>query len=97
LKKEDIQENIKHQKNGSAPHCPHSVEDERHFLLHCALYSTLREKRLKGMEKINKDCFSLREDDELFLLLMNSQKILAAAIAKYVYDCFAKRSQAITY
>jgi len=79
------------------PHCPHSVEDERHFLLYCALYSTLREKLLKDMEKINKECFSLLDDDELFLLLMNPPQILAATIAKYIYDCFAKRSQAITY
>jgi len=77
-----LRPSIKHQKHKGATKC------RRWEVLPSSLHIIFNFEG-KLLKDINKDYFSLLDDDELFLLLMNPPKIIAAAIAKYVYHCFA--------
>ena len=69
-------------------HCTNVIEDEKHFLTKCPLYSKLRNDFIR-QNNLN----DFIAEDHLFLKLINPPSKLQTQAAKYIYDCFALRSQ----
>ena len=68
------------------PFCPDKVEDEKHFLMDCKSYFTLRNELLyKTRNKVPYHC-----DTQKFITLMNNNDILRIT-AEYIHNAFKLR------
>ena len=67
-----------------------SVEDEKHFLLHCGLYNNIRENVFQDI--LHTDIFiNLNSDEKLTYLLQTYPR----KIAKYLVQAYVKRRNVI--
>ncbi|KXJ12007.1 hypothetical protein AC249_AIPGENE11481 [Exaiptasia diaphana] len=62
-------------------HCKDAVEDEKHFLIKCPLYSKIRDKFIK-----QNNIHDFIAEEEFFLKLIDPPKRLQTQAAKYIYD-----------
>ena len=65
------------------------VEDERHFLLHCGLYTLARQGLIEKLP--NPASFSILPDISKMQVLLNDPDIIKST-AQYIIDSFDKRS-----
>ena len=70
--------------------CQEQVEDEKHFLLKCPLYATVRQELFNSTEFRNIDRNKLSED-QLFMMLINPPSSTQCLVSKYIYNCFTIR------
>ena len=78
------------------PFCQSKTEDEKHFLLYCVLYETLRESLFKKLNENIKEAIEQQSTETKFRLLTDPPAKLAATISKYIYNCFEKREEALS-
>ena len=66
------------------------IEDEKHFLIICPKYNTLRDKLL---DVVNKECLVFKDmsSDNQFIYLLNSSGKVCQAVAKYCFDAMELR------
>jgi len=77
-----------------------TTEDERHFLLHCPRYNTLRNNLFNSILNVSGDKwdFKNRASQEVFILLMEGtgdqyEKIIFRIFHRYLVKCFKIRIQ----
>ena len=73
--------------------CTNSVEDEKHFLLNCKIFSSLRESLFDSIELLT-DSFSELDDDNklIFLLNYNNGDVrICRLVCNFISDCFDLR------
>ena len=68
-----------------------AVEDEKHFIFNCNLYSSLLQTFSADVEKSCKNFSSLSQDDQLIWLMTNESDNIIVLFAKYMFDCFNLR------
>ena len=78
------------------PFCQSKTEDEKHFLLYCVLYDTLRESLFKKLNENIKEAIEQQSTETKFRLLIDHPAKLAATISKYIYNCLEKREEALS-
>ena len=78
------------------PFCQSKTEDEKHFLLYCVLFDTLRESLFKKLNENIKEAIEQQSKETKFRLLIDPSAKLAATISKYIYNCFEKREEALS-
>jgi len=70
-------------------HCPDTIEDETHVLLHCSLYETIRFDLLQKAEELDAHFVTLSDTDKVGFLLSNSD--IAYYSAKTCFNILNKR------
>ena len=69
-----------------------AVEDEKHFIFNCKLYSSLRQTFFADAKKKScKNFSSLSPDDQLIRLMTNESDNIILSFSKYIFDCFNLR------
>ena len=68
-----------------------SVEDEKHLLFNCSLYTSLRQIIYAEVQKSCKHFSSLSQEAQLIWLMTNESDDIILLFSKYIYDCFLHR------
>ena len=68
-----------------------AVEDEKHFIFNCKLYSSLRQTYFADVKKSCKNFSCLSQDDQLIWLMTNESDNIIVSFSKYIFDCFNLR------
>lgn len=69
--------------------CPHTIENEKHFLLHCTKYCQLRTSFVNDISIIFPGFPSLNDDDQFNFIMSyyNGDMVLCDLVMKYVSAC----------
>jgi len=70
------------------------VEDEKHFVTECALYSNLRMDLYKNLESNN--FLNLSSENKFIWILTNEDKTICKLVGKFLTDCFSKRKERLS-
>ena len=65
-----------------------SIEDEKHFLLHCSKFDVLRNSLFRNITVIVPSFLSLTDESKFQLLItcMNGDNDICHIVSKYIYD-----------
>ena len=72
------------------------MEDEKHFLLKCPLFSPKRKELINKINKITKKKLEFLSEEEQFHVLINPNEKIQKTIARYIYECFEERKEILT-
>ena len=67
------------------------IEDEKHVLLHCPRYESLRKELYNSINELCPNFKKLRDDDE-FNYLLNSDGPIVKVVARFFYMAFLTHS-----
>ena len=78
------------------PLCDHGMEDEKHFLLKCPLFSPKRKELINKINKITNKKLEFLSEEEQFHVLINPNEKIQKTIGRYIYECFEERKEILT-
>ena len=67
------------------------VEDERHLIVSCNKYSSLRQSYFTETQKICKNVSTLTQDAQFVWLMYNESEDVIILFSNYINDCFKFR------
>ena len=70
----------------------HAIEDEKHFVIKCPLYNTLRSNLFDELITIFPIFGSYDHNEKFIWLFSNLDPRVINLFARYISDCFKKRS-----
>ena len=76
--------------------CKNELEDEKHFILKCPLYVEERSLLFQACRKNSIHFDSLNEEQKFIFILTNENFEVTTKLAKYVFNSFKIRDEAIT-
>ena len=66
-----------------------TVEDEKHFLLHCPIYPSARESLFDFIKTIHRHFLHLSSDDKFHWIMITENPQILIKLAKYVSKCLS--------
>ena len=67
------------------------VEDEKHFIIECCLYSDERDRLFTKMITVNPDFASMHDDDKFEYLFRTDNERTLAWLGKFIHESLSKR------
>ena len=68
-----------------------TVEDEKHFLLHCPIYQSARKSLFDFIKTIHRHFLYLSSDDKFHWIMTTENPQILIKLAKYVSKCLSLR------
>ena len=67
------------------------VEDEKHFIIECCLYSDERDRLFTKVITVNPDFASMHDDDKFEYLFRTDNERTLAWLGKFIHESLSKR------
>ena len=67
------------------------VEDEKHFIIECCLYSDERDRLFTKVITVNPDFASMHDDDKFEYLFRTDDERTLAWLGKFIHESLSKR------